>query len=873
MVHLAHRDGYGRYVGRVGALAVALGIGAALAANPGTAFADDAGGPDSAASATESSTTAGTPAGQSEPASRSSATGEAGPDAAADAGTDSNNATSLRAERAAERASERAERKAERAAARAAKAAQSAAERAAEVTEIDSAGADSPEVTPDAVAPPAAPDVDVRKRNGGAEKAFGTTISTPAVVDRGRQVDDTDGSEPDASAIAVPAARVAAVASVQKPPDAPDLSQVAVLDFKTVVAVNISPEVTLDTAAGEQPAEVLTAVGAHSAASNTTHTGDVPAPPLPSGTFAGLLALISRQLEYTLFNHRPTMSYDAALNVQTAQGQVTGDLGGSDADGDVLTYTVLKGPKNGSVTVAPDGTFTYTPYAGLAARGGTDTFTVKASDVPGNPFHIHGFALFNGSATAEVTVSVAPTTAVSPLGTADQIAAEKLATQIVNSPIVKLAKLVLKLVWKAAAVKQFALVGGPDAANLALLDQAVDEFALQAALELQLLNSNDPHVLQQVMPPHTWYGETFGGARIFYDNPDTIYRMIPVNNASSYVITGRFDGPLPADTTFSVLTGLTGTTTSVLSGRDLVYNPDGSFTITADSAPADGRPNHLQLPSGVTLITARNTLSDWNTQVPMSLSVQRISGPADNLFSQLGFYAIPVVGSLFSSAPIISQLVQLVPPMKNPPLALQAAETAIVMALGLFMGPQYMAVATTDPDTGELRAPNTLSDPAHNASFLATQLQSAGYFQLADTEALVITIDPGNARYFSVPVTNVWTITDNYWDDQTSLNNAPSQAKANADGTYTFVVSPTDPGVANWVSTGGLNQGTLSIRFQDLDMESSAAPTVSSAVVPLSELATVLPAGTVYVTAAERAAQIALRRDGYNRRYAPYVQA
>ena len=81
------------------------------------------------------------------------------------------------------------------------------------------------------------------------------------------------------------------------------------------------------------------------------------------------------------------------------------------------------------------------------------------------------------------------------------------------------------------------------------------------------------------------------------------------------------------------------------------------------------------------------------------------------------------------------------------------------MALGLIMEPQYMAVATTDSETGELKPPNTLSDPAHNASFLATQLQSAGYFQFADTEALVITIDPGNARYFSVPVTNDWTIT------------------------------------------------------------------------------------------------------------------
>ena len=87
------------------------------------------------------------------------------------------------------------------------------------------------------------------------------------------------------------------------------------------------------------------------------------------------------------------------------------------------------------------------------------------------------------------------------------------------------------------------------------------------------------------------------------------------------------------------------------------------------------------------------------------------------------------------------------------------------------------------------------------------------------------------------------------------------------------MVSPTDPGVANWVSTGGLNQGTISIRFQDFDPNSDVDPTVSSQVVKLDQLASVLPAGTVYVTPDERAAQIATRQLGYNKRYTPYPQA
>jgi hypothetical protein len=460
--------------------------------------------------------------------------------------------------------------------------------------------------------------------------------------------------------------------------------------------------------------------------------------------------------------------------------------------------------------------------------------------------------------------------AVTPLATADQLAAEKLATRIVRSPIVRLAKVILKVGWLITGYQKFAAVGGPDCENLKRLDRAVDEYALQAALELQLLNSHNPKVIQMVMPPHTWFGQTFGGARILYDNPDTVYRMIPVNYGSSYVITGQFTGPLPADTTFSVLTGLTGTTTAVLSTDELVRDAEGRFTITLDArATNPDNPNHLQLPAGATLIAARNTLADWNTEVPMTLDVQRVGGPPDNLFNQLGLYAIPGLGPLFTSNRLLSRLASAIPALSPVPRFLRNVETAIVMMLGLVMEPQYMAVATEDADTGKTKAPNTLSEPSSNASFLATQLQSAGYFQLADDEALVITIDRGNAGYFNAPVTDVWTITDNYWDEQTSLNSFQAVPDTEGGSIYTVVVSPTDPQVANWVSTGGLNQGTLSIRFQDLDPESSNTPRVSATVVKVAD---VLPPGAEPFTADDRAAQIALRQSGYNTRYAPYPQ-
>ncbi len=63
------------------------------------------------------------------------------------------------------------------------------------------------------------------------------------------------------------------------------------------------------------------------------------------------------------------------------------------------------------------------------------------------------------------------------------------------------------------------------------------------------------------------------------------------------------------------------------------------------------------------------------------------------------------------------------------------------------------------------------------------------------------------------------------------------------------------------------------MRFQNLDPpESTDAPAVQSAVVKLEDLDEELPAATVYVTPEQRAAQLAERKAGFDKRWAPYVQ-
>jgi hypothetical protein len=458
----------------------------------------------------------------------------------------------------------------------------------------------------------------------------------------------------------------------------------------------------------------------------------------------------------------------------------------------------------------------------------------------------------------------------SPLATGEQLNAERIATETVNTLPVMLMKLVLRQGFLSAAQDQFP--GGPNYQNVAALDNAVDEYAMAAAFQQQLLNPTTPTVVMQVAPPHAWYGQDVGGSRILYDNPDTIYRFMPVSGSSEYVIRGRFndlteDG-MPAEVSFSVLEGLSGTTSTILTADDLEIADDGTFVITVSTEPANGRPNHLQLTNSSTIIAARDTLGDWTEEVPTSLAIERVSGPPNSLFAQIGGFAF--LGSLVSGNPLLTTAVSLIPPLPNLPPVVRGTLTALILVVrGVSEQSKYMALATTDPATGAPRQPNVVSEPASNAEFLANQLQSNGYYRLQDNEVLLLTIDPGNANYFIVPTYNDWTITDDYWNLPTSLNN--EQAIPNGDGTYTLVISPSDPGAANWVSTGGLNEGLISIRFQDLDPGGQPPRILDQRVISHTELANYLPAA-YFVTQQQRDQQLALRKAGYNTRWAPYPQ-
>jgi hypothetical protein len=106
----------------------------------------------------------------------------------------------------------------------------------------------------------------------------------------------------------------------------------------------------------------------------------------------------------------------------------------------------------------------------------------------------------------------------------------------------------------------------------------------------------------------------------------------------------------------------------------------------------------------------------------------------------------------------------------------------------------------------------------------------------------------------------------NYWSRTGSLN--MNQMAADDDGCFTYVVAHQDPGVYNWLDTGGLRRTIFGHRWQVLPRNGSAeAPFLSARTVKFKELETALPRGARRIDGTGRREQIARREAGFKRRF------
>jgi hypothetical protein len=406
-----------------------------------------------------------------------------------------------------------------------------------------------------------------------------------------------------------------------------------------------------------------------------------------------------------------------------------------------------------------------------------------------------------------------------PLATAAQLRWEALARQIVAAPVVQAA------ISEALPVYLRTGAGDPGRGQ-----EAARELTYATALTAAVSDPYRPGLVM-VADPHRWFGTSVPGSRFGWVNPDNIYRWGLVDPASQYRIRGKRHYPGPKDVNISLLTNIyIPETIGNLAYNEVQVASDGTFTVTIDSSPANGRPNHLQMTAATTTVLVRNTMDDWATQNPDALSIERVGGPP---------------------AP--------------PPLTLDqmAAISADSIALAVPFNANGFS-ATTVP----LNAFNTPPPAGQTPYALVTQRSAQCRFQLADSQALVVRATLGGSRYFVLPVTDPFGVSIHPGPLQSSLNNF--QADANADGSYTLVMCAQDPGVHNWLDTGGVHIGTLDARWQLLPSPDSDL-SISGQLVNFQDLASVLPPQMPRVSPVQRVHELEQRNAAFLRRFqVPY---
>jgi hypothetical protein len=133
-------------------------------------------------------------------------------------------------------------------------------------------------------------------------------------------------------------------------------------------------------------------------------------------------------------------------------------------------------------------------------------------------------------------------------------------------------------------------------------------------------------------------------------------------------------------------------------------------------------------------------------------------------------------------------------------------------------------------------------------------------WQLAADDALIIEFGSHDGFWM---MTNMGVFFNSMDYLYRPVSYTPSRTKVDSDGKVRLILCAQDPGYHNWMDTQGFERGNVTYR----NLMSEHQTLFRTQRVKLAELASVLPADTVKVTAAQRVQQLRERFDGIRQRY------
>jgi Protein of unknown function (DUF1214) len=130
-----------------------------------------------------------------------------------------------------------------------------------------------------------------------------------------------------------------------------------------------------------------------------------------------------------------------------------------------------------------------------------------------------------------------------------------------------------------------------------------------------------------------------------------------------------------------------------------------------------------------------------------------------------------------------------------------------------------------------------------------------GLFQLEPGQVLLLeTALPDTVRYWNIQLSDMMWNSVDWMNRQSSLNGG--QAWIDTDGRFRAVIALDDPGVANWLDTGGNREGAVMLRWT----EASSGPEPMLRLLDMSALRDHLPPDTRLVSPDAREQQLRARR-------------
>lgn len=264
------------------------------------------------------------------------------------------------------------------------------------------------------------------------------------------------------------------------------------------------------------------------------------------------------------------------------------------------------------------------------------------------------------------------------------------------------------------------------------------------------------------------------------DNPDNLYFTAAIAGDREYRLHGtRGTVAMLSFGTKSLVTGADGQavvkSTGGLDNRKLVVNPDGTFEIAVSREPRTG--NWLPLAPESNVLSVRQTFYDRDTEVPATVKIRRVGGPAT-----------------------------------PKPLSAKRADWALRGAADLVT---RIAVRYADWAKWYQGFPNTLrtiaDSPLREEAADPNIGYLYGYWSIGPDEALVIETPIPPCELWNFQINNYWMESLDYRYHRVWVNK--HSARYNPDGSVTLVVAASDPGMGNFLDTAGHGCGTMVLRW------------------------------------------------------------